>query len=62
MLGSGKGVLGVVRISWNEGGAGPFPDREVGSLIWVVGGNWLVDGKGSVRSNIPQLQQGGGAG
>ena len=26
MLGSGKGVSGMVGISWNEGGAGTFPD------------------------------------
>ena len=27
MSGSGKGVLGVVGISWNEVGAGTFPDK-----------------------------------
>ena len=27
MLGSGKGVLGAVGISQNEGGAGTFPDN-----------------------------------
>ena len=27
--GQGKGVSGMVRISWNEVGAGTFPDRQV---------------------------------
>ena len=29
MSGSGKGVLGVVGISWNGSGAGTFPDRAL---------------------------------
>ena len=40
VLGSGKGVLGVVGISWNESRAGTFPDTDPSSpslhLIFLV--------------------------
>ena len=42
MLGLGKDVLGMVGISWNEAGAGTFPDTSGGSLeakqrVWLGG-------------------------
>ena len=33
MSGSGKGMLGVVGISWNESGAGTFPDTAQGQML-----------------------------
>ena len=39
MLGLGKDVSGMVRISWDEVGAGTFPDKELGkgaSFAWEV--------------------------
>ena len=35
MSGSGKGVSGMVRISWNEVRAGTFPDKKAAALDWV---------------------------
>ena len=42
MLGSGKDVLGVVGISWDEVGAGTFPDTDlpgqenIGLDLWDI--------------------------
>ena len=54
MLGSGKGVSGVVRISRNEGGAGTFPDNNPQSDNVSLSGQSNDDSEGQAENEAPQ--------